>query len=70
MPGGYRSAFQGSLCAFFDALVATRPAGLLAVADMEATTRFYERVLGFERAFFREPEGNLVEVPEYAQNPG
>lgn len=30
---------------------------VLTVADIEATTVFYERVLGFEREFFRGPEG-------------
>jgi len=30
---------------------------VLTVADIEATTRFYERALGFEREFFRGPEG-------------
>ena len=30
---------------------------MLTVADIEATTQFYERVLGFEREFFRGPEG-------------
>jgi len=30
---------------------------VLTVNDIEATTRFYERVLGFEREFFRGPEG-------------
>jgi catechol 2,3-dioxygenase-like lactoylglutathione lyase family enzyme len=30
---------------------------VLTVADIEATTQFYERVLGFEREFFRGPEG-------------
>ncbi len=43
---------------------------VLTVADIETTTRFYERERGGERAFFREPEGNLVDAAEYAQNPG
>lgn len=30
---------------------------VLTVSDIEATTQFYERVLGFEREFFRGPEG-------------
>jgi catechol 2,3-dioxygenase-like lactoylglutathione lyase family enzyme len=30
---------------------------VLTVADIEATTRFYERALGLEREFFRGPEG-------------
>lgn len=30
---------------------------VLTVKDIEATTQFYERVLGFEREFFRGPEG-------------
>lgn len=30
---------------------------VLTVADIEATTQFYERALGFEREFFRGPEG-------------
>jgi catechol 2,3-dioxygenase-like lactoylglutathione lyase family enzyme len=30
---------------------------VLTVADIEASTRFYERALGFEREFFRGPEG-------------
>ena len=30
---------------------------VLTVVDIEATTRFYERALGFEREFFRGPEG-------------
>ena len=30
---------------------------VLTVNDIEATTRFYERILGFEREFFRGPEG-------------
>ena len=30
---------------------------VLTVADIEATTQFYERVLGFQREFFRGPEG-------------
>lgn len=30
---------------------------VLTVRDIEETTRFYERVLGFEREFFRGPEG-------------
>lgn len=30
---------------------------VLTVADIEATTRFYERALGMEREFFRGPEG-------------
>ena len=30
---------------------------VLTVADIEATTQFYERVLGFERESFRGPEG-------------
>ena len=30
---------------------------VLTVADIEASTQFYERVLGFEREFFRGPEG-------------
>lgn len=30
---------------------------VLTVTDIEATTRFYERALGFEREFFRGPEG-------------
>lgn len=30
---------------------------VLTVNDVEASTRFYERVLGFEREFFRGPEG-------------
>ena len=30
---------------------------VLTVADIEATTRFYERALGFKREFFRGPEG-------------
>jgi len=32
---------------------------VLTVRDIEATTRFYERALGFEREFFRGPEGQL-----------
>jgi catechol 2,3-dioxygenase-like lactoylglutathione lyase family enzyme len=30
---------------------------VLTVADIEASASFYERVLGFEREFFRGPEG-------------
>lgn len=30
---------------------------VLTVADIEATTRFYERALGFKREFFLGPEG-------------
>lgn len=30
---------------------------VLTVADIEATTRFYERALGMRREFFRGPEG-------------
>ena len=30
---------------------------VLTVADIEATTQFYERVLGFEREVFRGPDG-------------
>lgn len=30
---------------------------VLTVADIEATTQFYERALGMEREFFRGPEG-------------
>ena len=30
---------------------------VLTVKDIEATTQFYERVLGLEREFFRGPEG-------------
>jgi catechol 2,3-dioxygenase-like lactoylglutathione lyase family enzyme len=30
---------------------------VLTVSDIEASTQFYERVLGFEREFFRGPEG-------------
>ncbi len=30
---------------------------VLTVKDIEETTRFYERALGFEREFFRGPEG-------------
>lgn len=30
---------------------------VLTVTDIEATTRFYERAFGFEREFFRGPEG-------------
>ena len=30
---------------------------VLTVADIEATTRFYERALGMQREFFRGPEG-------------
>ena len=30
---------------------------VLTVEDIEKTTRFYERALGFEREFFRGPEG-------------
>lgn len=30
---------------------------VLTVADIEATTQFYERVLGFEREIFRGPDG-------------
>ena len=35
---------------------------VLTVNDIEETTRFYERALGFEREFFRGPEGQ----PRYA----
>jgi catechol 2,3-dioxygenase-like lactoylglutathione lyase family enzyme len=35
---------------------------VLTVSDIEEATRFYERVLGFEREFFRGPEGQ----PRYA----
>jgi catechol 2,3-dioxygenase-like lactoylglutathione lyase family enzyme len=35
---------------------------VLTVADIEATTQFYERVLGFERETFRGPDGQ----PRYA----
>jgi catechol 2,3-dioxygenase-like lactoylglutathione lyase family enzyme len=35
---------------------------VLTVADIEATTRFYERALGFTREFFRGPDG----APRYA----
>jgi catechol 2,3-dioxygenase-like lactoylglutathione lyase family enzyme len=30
---------------------------VLTVGDIEATTRFYEQALGFQREFFRGPEG-------------
>jgi len=32
---------------------------VLTVADIEATTRFYERALGFKRELFRGPDGTL-----------
>ena len=35
---------------------------VLTVADIEATNEFYEKALGFEREFFRGPEGQ----PRYA----
>jgi len=35
---------------------------VLTVADIEATTQFYERALGFTREFFRGPDG----APRYA----
>ena len=35
---------------------------VLTVNDIEETTRFYERALGFEREFFRGPDGQ----PRYA----
>ncbi len=35
---------------------------VLTVADIEATTQFYERALGFRREFFRGPDG----APRYA----
>lgn len=35
---------------------------VLTVADIEATTQYYEKALGFEREFFRGPEGQ----PRYA----
>jgi catechol 2,3-dioxygenase-like lactoylglutathione lyase family enzyme len=35
---------------------------VLTVADIEATTQFYERALGFERESFRGPDGS----PRYA----
>ena len=35
---------------------------VLTVSDVEEATRFYERVLGFEKEFFRGPEGQ----PRYA----
>ena len=35
---------------------------VLTVSDVEEASRFYERVLGFEREFFRGPEGQ----PRYA----
>jgi catechol 2,3-dioxygenase-like lactoylglutathione lyase family enzyme len=35
---------------------------VLTVGDIEATTQFYERALGFEREFFQGPEGQ----PRYA----
>ena len=35
---------------------------VLTVADIEATTKFYERALGFTREFFRGPDG----APRYA----
>ena len=35
---------------------------VLTVADIEATMRFYERALGFEREFFHGPDGS----PRYA----
>jgi catechol 2,3-dioxygenase-like lactoylglutathione lyase family enzyme len=35
---------------------------VLTVADIEATTRFYERALGFKRELFRGPDG----APRYA----
>ena len=35
---------------------------VLTVADIELTTQWYERVLGFEREFFKGPEGQ----PRYA----
>jgi catechol 2,3-dioxygenase-like lactoylglutathione lyase family enzyme len=35
---------------------------VLTVSDIEETTRFYERALGFEREFFRGPDGQ----PRYA----
>ncbi|NDC20684.1 MAG: VOC family protein, partial [Burkholderiaceae bacterium] len=30
---------------------------VLTVTDIEKTTQFYERALGFEREFFKGPEG-------------
>jgi catechol 2,3-dioxygenase-like lactoylglutathione lyase family enzyme len=35
---------------------------VLTVADIEVTTKFYERALGFQREFFRGPDG----APRYA----
>jgi len=35
---------------------------VLTVADIEATTKFYERALGFQREFFHGPDGS----PRYA----
>ncbi|NDH56487.1 MAG: VOC family protein, partial [Burkholderiaceae bacterium] len=35
---------------------------VLTVTDIEKTTQFYERALGFEREFFKGPEGQ----PRYA----
>jgi catechol 2,3-dioxygenase-like lactoylglutathione lyase family enzyme len=52
---------------------------VLTVADIEATTQFYERALGFIRELFDGPDGqprhvlkfgNLVEVAEYARGEG
>lgn len=49
---------------------------VLTVADIEVTNSFYKRALGFEPGLFRGPQGqprhalipdgNLVEVAEYA----
>jgi len=40
---------------------------VLTVTDIEATTRFYERALGFEREFFRGPEGQPRHALRFGQ---
>lgn len=40
---------------------------VLTVTDIEATTRFYERAFGFEREFFRGPEGQPRHAVRFGQ---
>lgn len=40
---------------------------VLTVTDIEATTRFYERAFGFEREFFRGPEGQPRHAIRFGQ---
>ncbi|MSQ55159.1 MAG: VOC family protein [Betaproteobacteria bacterium] len=41
---------------------------VLTVKDIEETTRFYERALGFEREFFRGPEGQARHALKFGRH--